>query len=228
MDRMWTTFFCASLGVVISLTACKQAHPPHTTSGAPLRVTFDDSDAVPAGWTVAETNARGTPGKWTVTLEPGGASEARALRLAETKNSGSTFNLLLSTETYAADLRMRVRVRADRGREDQGGGLLWRARDADNYYVTRWNPLEDNLRLYKVVDGKRSMLASASVSTDARAWHLLEIEAWGTRTRISLDGKELLVHEDTTFTNGGHVGFWTKADAATSFDDLEVEALSRD
>ena len=113
-------------------------------------------------------------------------------------------------------------LRAESGVEDQGGGLVWRMRDADNYYVTRWNPLEDNLRIYHVVDGKRSELQSADVSTDPRAWHVLEVEARGERMRVWLDGAKLLEIEDGTFDDGGRVGLWTKADATVSFDGFAV------
>lgn len=150
------------------------------------------------------------------------------LRLAKTANSESTFNVLLLPETFPADLELSLRLRADSGQEDQGGGLLWRAKDADNYYITRWNPLENNVRAYKVVESRRSMLGSADVEADARQWHMLEVEAVARRIRVRLDGKEVLSLEDDTFTDGGQVGLWTKADAATTFDDLQVRALDRE
>ena len=118
---------------------------------------------------------------------------------------------------------MRVRVRADRGVEDQGGGLVWRAADGENYYIARWNPLEDNLRAYKVVDGRRTQLLTADVVADPDSWHGLVVSMTGERMEVRLDGEVLLFGEDGTFPGGGRVGLWTKADAATSFDDLEVE-----
>jgi len=175
--------------------------------------------ALPPSWEVAETNGRGTPGKWAV-AEAG--REGRCVQLAATANSGRTYNLLLAPITYPADARITVAVRADSGREDQGGGLVWRARDSDNYYVTRWNPLEDNLRAYKVVGGRRTQLASAHVKTRADAWHDLVVQAHGSHIVVSFDGKDLLTFDDSTFSGGGRIGLWTKADAASSFDDFEV------
>ncbi|HLQ38490.1 MAG TPA: hypothetical protein VK348_11855, partial [Planctomycetota bacterium] len=117
------------------------------------------------------------------------------------------------------------RIHADSGSEDQGGGLLWRAKDADNYYLARWNPLEDNLRAYKVVGGRRSMFQSAEIKADASQWHTLRIRARGNSCEVSFDGKAMLSFTDDTFSQAGKVGVWTKADAASSFDDLEVAAL---
>jgi hypothetical protein len=144
------------------------------------------------------------------------------MRLAATPNRGQTYNLLLAREVEVRDLELAVRLRADSGREDQGGGLVWRARDASNYYIARWNPLEDNLRVYKVEGGKRTMLASADVDADPAAFHTLRVTMLGSAITVALDGRELLRHADLTFPGPGRIGLWTKADAAVTFDDLEV------
>ncbi len=188
-----------------------------------LRLTFEESapGALPAGWLPAETRGAGTPGRWSVAT--GSDTErGRILRLADVQNHGSTFNLLLSERSFAANVELSVLLRADAGTEDQGGGLLWRAAGPDDYYVTRWNPLEGNLRLYKVVGGERTQLGSADVAAEAAAWHALGVQAEGARLRVSFDGRVLLDCADGTLTGPGRVGLWTKADAATSFDDLRI------
>jgi hypothetical protein len=184
---------------------------------------FEDADVggLPKGWTVAETNGSGTPATWRVAETDCAPSGRHVLRL-ESKNPSGTFNLLLSDKELPADIDVEVKIHADSGSEDQGGGLVWRARDANNYYVARWNPLEKNLRLYKVVDGKRTMFKSVTVDPDPKAWHTLEAKMTGKKIDIELDGKTLLTHEDDSFTGGGKVGLWSKADASSSFDNLEV------
>ena len=119
-------------------------------------------------------------------------------------------------------------MRAVAGEVDRGGGLIWRARDAKNYYIARYNPLEDNFRVYKVQDGKRTQFQSAKVPGD-EAWHTLRVTMAGPRITCRLDGKTLLEVEDATLPDAGMIGLWSKADAQSYFDDLTVSttALSR-
>ena len=117
-------------------------------------------------------------------------------------------------------------VKAREGREDQGGRVIWRAQDSNNYYIARWNPLDDNLRLYYVKDGSRRMLVSAEASLSPDRWHTLAIGHEGSHIEVYLNGQRLLEAEDSTFANAGGVGLWTKADAATSFDDFSVKPAS--
>ncbi|MCB9834188.1 MAG: hypothetical protein H6807_17125 [Planctomycetes bacterium] len=182
----------------------------------------DQPGLPPPGFEVVETRGQGRPAAWEVTREAPGRG---LVRMTRNENAGGTFNLLLADAACPADLRLEVAVRAESGKEDQGGGPVWRARDADNYYLARWNPLEKNLRVYKVEGGKRTMFAGCYLDCDSLSWHRISIGMRGRRGVVGFDGQECLVFEDQTFTEGGRVGFWTKADAATSFDDLIVRPL---
>jgi hypothetical protein len=194
-----------------------------------MRFTFEDVEPgkLPAGWSVAETEPAGTTAVWRVEKDAQAAGGERSLKLAENKNSGGTYNLCLHEKPWPADLEMDVKLRADGGTEDQGGGLVWRLKDVNNYYIARWNPLERNIRVYKVQNMKRTQFATANVDNDPKAWHLMKIEMRGKKITVQLDGKTYLEHEDGTFPDGGKIGFWTKADARTSFDDLEVEPAAK-
>ncbi len=189
-----------------------------------LLVNFDDltPGAVPAGWSVAETAGKGKPGIWRVEKD----AEGRFVQLAETENSGRTYNILFAPDEHPANVAVCVRLRADSGEEDQGGGVVWRAEDADNYYVARWNPLEDNLRAYTVIDGIRKQFASVDLSLKP-GWHSLEVSMRGEQLTISMDGKRLIDTTNTTLSAGGLAGLWTKADAATSFDELRIVYLDQ-
>jgi len=133
------------------------------------------------------------------------------------------FNLFW-TAGALVDGRIAVAMRADKGEVDQGGGVIWRVQDANNYYVCRFNPLESNFRVYVVKDGVRRQLASALVEGAASGWHRLEATFAGERITCSLDGRQLLEANDATIRLGGGHGLWTKADARSSFDDLVVQA----
>ena len=108
------------------------------------------------------------------------------------------------------------------GKIDQGGGLVWRAKDKNNYYIARYNPLEENYRVYKVENGNRTMLQSTNIKS-SNSWHTLSIKAQGNHIQCFYDDKKYLDITDSTFTESGGVGLWTKADAKTYFDNLIVQ-----
>jgi hypothetical protein len=135
------------------------------------------------------------------------------------KNPDDTFNVALVSDAHFRDVDISVRLRAVEGELDQGGGVVWRARDKDNYYIARYNPLEDNFRVYKVEKGKRTQFRSADVPGD-RQWHMLRVTMTGSRITCYLDGKKHLEADDSTFPEAGRIGLWSKADARSYFDDL--------
>jgi hypothetical protein len=121
-----------------------------------------------------------------------------------------------------SDLDVSVRFRPVSGREDASGGIIFRAKDGQNYLLVRANALENNFRLYTIVNGKRSTIASARVNEPKLgAWHTIRVVATGPKVEAYLNGARLLDHEDKTFTQGW-VGLWTKADSVTEFADLEI------
>jgi hypothetical protein len=144
------------------------------------------------------------------------------------ENYGNTFNLLLAEETKYKDLKVEVMVKAISGKEDQGGGPIWRAKDADNYYIARWNPLEDNFRVYYVKGGRRIQLGSANVKADPKVWHEIRIVHRATHITAYFNGKKMIELEDSTFGGPGMVGLWVKADGRTAFDDFSPRHISSD
>jgi hypothetical protein len=118
-----------------------------------------------------------------------------------------------------------VRFRPISGKEDASGGIILRAKDGRNYFLVRANALENNFRLYTIVNGKRSTIASARVTEPKLGeWHRIRVVAKGPRIQAYLDDALLLDHEDKTFT-GGWLGLWTKADSVTEFADLEATGV---
>jgi Domain of Unknown Function (DUF1080) len=116
-----------------------------------------------------------------------------------------------------------VSFKALKGKLDQGGGLVWRYQDNNNYYIARMNPLEDNFRVYKVVNGKRIQLATKEdLPVKAGEWHTITIKMAGDQIECSLDGKKYLEAKDDTFAKPGKIGLWSKADAQSYFDNLKI------
>jgi len=190
--------------------------------------TFDKDKAgsVPRGWKAAETAGQGKAATWQVIADESAPSHPQAVAITANENRGRTYSLLVAEGTKYKDLQIRVMVKADAGEEDQGGGPIWRAKDADNYYIARWNPLENNVRVYFVKDGQRKQLGSADVKANPRTWHEITISHSKTKIVASLDGKQMIELEDSTFTEAGKVGLWVKADGKTAFDNLWIAKLS--
>jgi hypothetical protein len=188
-----------------------------------FRFTREGLDKLPAGWKAAQTG-KGQGSVWKVVADDTAPSRT-GLVLAQTAESPSAFfNLCVAEDTRYKDVEVRVAFKAVRGKNDRGGGIVWRYRDADNYYIARMNPLEDNYRVYKVVNGKRLQLGTKEdLKVPTGEWHTLKIKMVGDHIECFLDGKKQLDVRDDTLRGAGQVGLWSKSDAQTYFDDFAVK-----
>jgi hypothetical protein len=159
-------------------------------------------------------------GEWKVVANRTAPSEPNVLA-QQAKNSGSTFNLVLVSGTNYKDVDISVKMKAIAGKEDQGGGPVWRAKDAKNYYIARYNPLEDDYRVYKVEKGRRIQLQKVNIK-HSEEWYTLRVKMEGDHIQCFYNGKKYLDEKDPTFHEAGRIGLWTKADAQSHFDDLKV------
>lgn len=174
----------------------------------------------PKGFAFGRTG-RGSPGRWIVQADKDAPSRGNVLVQTDTDDTDYRF-----TVAYAGpdmlDLRLSVKCKAVAGRVDQGCGLVFRLKDADNYYLTRANALEDNVCLYHVVKGNRRQIACYSGKVKSSVWHELAVNAKGDHLQVSFNGKRILDAHDKTFAEPGKFGLWTKADSLIYFDDLRA------
>jgi hypothetical protein len=176
----------------------------------------------PSGWLAAHTG-KGEP-RWTVEKDESAPSQPNVL-----KQSGqATYTVCLKRRPRFKNGFVEVRFKAITGKQDQAGGVVWRAKDSNNYYVCRANALEDNVVLYKTEQGKRKALDivgrqggyGATTKVAANQWHTLRVEFADSRFQVFFNGQHLFDVEDGTFAEPGQVGVWTKADSVTLFDDF--------
>ena len=182
--------------------------------------TFDDAKigTPPADWSCGVTG-RGTP-KWMIEADASAPSKPNVL-----KQSGrGTFPWCVKKSVSIADGFVEVKFRPLEGREDQAGGVVWRWKDSDNYYVARANALENNVSLYYTENGNRNTIKYVDAPVAANQWHILRIDFAGKRIKIALDGKTYIDVADDHVTSEGAVGVWTKADSVTAFDDFSFGA----
>ena len=133
--------------------------------------------------------------------------------------------MVLFKEVIASDLNLAVSFLPIQGQADMGVGLIWRAADDRNYYLARANPLEQNIRVYRIVNGVRHLLQNFNQTIDVRQWHTLRVMHRGCQINIFYDDKQVFDLCDKTFRKGT-IGLWTKSDAVTYFDDLQLQHLN--
>jgi hypothetical protein len=228
MDRSGPKFFlnlCSMLrlALVTSLLACAGLPVRAETGAAMVSPESMTIGSRPAGFTFARTG-QGGEGEWTVTADPTAAG-GRAIEQVSTERTDYRFPLAIHDSKSAANVNVEIRFKAVAGKVDRAGGVAVRVMDADNYYVVRANALEDNVRFYRVVRGRREQLGGANLKVTSNEWHALALRAEGATFTISYDGKKLFSVTDKTFGEAGGVALWTKADSVTRFDRLAITPL---
>src|SRR5438034_4669064 len=183
-------------------------------------VNFDDfkTGAPPPGWTATQTGS----GKaaWSVVADDSAPSKPNVL-----KQSGeATYPICIKDDTSLKDGFVEVKFKPISGKEDQAGGVMWRAKDSNNYYVARANALEDNVTIYDTVNGRRTERKRTNMKVAPNQWHTLRVDFQGNHFTVTFDGKKAIEWDDEKFKDAGKVGVWTKADSVTLFDDFNYSA----
>jgi hypothetical protein len=193
-----------------------------------IRFDTEAPGATPTGWAVAMTNQGGPP-KWEIVSDVSAPSKPRVLAQVSTDATRGRFPLAVHDGARIRNGKISVRFKTISGSVDQAAGIVWRYQDPNNYYVVRANALEDNVVLYKVEKGKRVAIAPKGTPpktygvkhrVPGQTWCLLGVTFRGGVFTVRFDGRKLFEVEDTTFSEAGAVGLWTKADSVTYFDDF--------
>jgi hypothetical protein len=177
----------------------------------------------PPGFAFSRTGAGGAA-EWRVVNDPA-AITGKAIAQTSKDTTDYRFPLAVYNPVAARNVDVVVRFKPVAGKIDQAGGIAVRLTTPDDYYVARANALEDNVRFYRVVKGKREHLEGANVKVARNQWHTLGLRAEGDKFTVSFDGKPLFTAQDKTFDNTGNVALWTKSDSVTHFDSISITPL---
>jgi hypothetical protein len=194
-----------------------------TTAAFAETINFDTDKpgALPSGWQQGVTG-KGTP-KWAVQTDGGAPSKPNVLQ----QSGSGTFPWCVMPKTAVENGFVEVRFKSISGREDQAGGVIWRCKDADNYYIARANALEDNVCIYHTVNGRRVEKKRINTKVAAGKWHTFRVDFKDNYFVVTFDGKKAFGWKDDTFKDAGKVGLWTKADSTTLFDDFSYGPESK-
>ena len=215
----------ASVQHILFLMAMAIAVPAIADSlESPVHVWAFDKDqpgAIPPDFQVGTLFDGRPAGEWQVLDTARAKSPPRVLGQTMGKGAEHAYKTVFINGTQSSDIEFHVSFLPIGGKADMGGGLIWRATDDRNYYLARANPLEQNIRIYRVVKGVRHMLKSFDHTIGIQQWHTLRILTKGCQVQVFFDEKQVFDLCDQTFT-AGQIGLWTKSDAVTYFDDLTL------
>ena len=227
-------FSRAVCGLVCSLIALDPAE-----AATARTYTFDlmESEQPAAGFTAGITRRHGTVSSrprarmspvWCAVLADASAPTGdNVVRIISGNQQSEAFRLCLLDGSSLRDVDLSIRFKPVSGKLDRAAGLVLRARDADTYYVARANALEHNVRFYRVIHGRRTLLAGRDVTVPTAAWQTLRVRAEGPRFAVYLDGRLLFEASDRSLGDAGQAGFWVKSDSVTLFDDFAILPLDR-
>jgi hypothetical protein len=184
----------------------------------------EQSGVLPSQFSIGTLFDGRQAGDWQVLATDRAKSLPHVLAQLMAKGAEHAYKITLVKEIVASDLILDVAFLPVQGNADMGGGLIWRAADDRNYYLTRANPLEQNIRVYRVMNGVRHLLENFNQTIDVKRWHTLRVIHRGCDITIFYDDKQVFNLCDKTFETG-RIGLWTKSDAVTYFDDLHVQHL---
>lgn len=194
---------------------------PQASQTMSFGFTMDAVGGPPAGFEFARTGG-GAPGAWVVREDP--SSPGNRILIQESADpTDYRFPLAIVQKGSFRDVTLSVRAKSVSGKVDQGFGVVWRYRDAGNYYITRCNADENNCTIYHTVNGQRRAFQNKAIKVTKGTWHTLRLQATGRHFIVWFDGGKVLDATDGTFSDAGQVGLWTKADSVIQFDDFTIE-----
>ena len=152
--------------MLISIACLCGYAPLANSTGAATSHRFDfETQPKEITWKAETSQPDAKAADWAIVTDATAPSPTRVLTIRRINDRArDVFNLYWTRDVAFENGTLEVRVRANTGNIDQGGGLIWRARDARNYYIARYNPLERNLRVYVVTDGSRQSPPISHVS----------------------------------------------------------------
>lgn len=228
MKKLFLTGIVCVMSTSISGYAHAQQGQKITTSeilGERKEYYFDDNkaDEVPIGFQSAFTG-KGEPGRWIVKKIEHAPSADNVVVQTKLDDTDYRFPLLILDGASYKDFMIFVKFRAVSGKTDQAGGLVFRYKDNNNYYVLRANSLENNVRLYTVINGNRRQIGGKDLKVKSNEWHLLKVVCRADKIQCFFNNAKVFEVSDDTFGNGS-VGLWTKSDSYTYFDDLVIQEM---
>jgi hypothetical protein len=163
-------------------------------------------------------------GRWMVvgdaTAIAGLAIEQSGLQTTEDR-----FPLAIYKTASLKNAEISLRIKADGGKSDRGGGVAVRLSSPQDYYLVQVDALRDRVLFSRVSDGTSEEVVAVDADIASHSWHTLTVRARDNEFVVSLDGVWVFTAFDKTLSQSGRIALWTKGDSVTRFDQIEIAPL---
>ena len=172
---------------------------------------------IPFGWMMSSTGQKSL-GIWEVV-------EGKSVYMKYPRGSfGEQFNILYTKDLYFKNGVVQTKIRAYKGRENRGGGVVWRLKDRKDYYFVLIDFLKKTLFVSFVKNGKIKNIVEKDIKLK-KGWNILKVKFCDENIDIFLNNKNVVNIKDKSIIHSGGAGIITKADAKTFFDEIKIEVL---
>jgi len=178
---------------VVPFASSADGVAPLSNSAGGRHLTFDVDSCgkPPESFSFARTE-QGALGRWVVQREKDAPSAPNVLAQLDSDGTDYRFPVAVTDGPSDPNVVLSVRCKPVSGNVDRACGLVFRYVNEDNYYVTRANALENNVRLYHVVNGRRAQFAGWNGTVSSGVWHELRVDAKGDKFQVYWDRKKVI------------------------------------
>jgi hypothetical protein len=163
-------------------------------------------------------------GRWTV-VRDATAKAGLALEQSGVPPAEDRFPLAIYKPASLKNAEISLRLKADGGQSDRGGGVAVRLSSPQDYYLVQVDALRDRVLLSRISGGESEEIVGLDADIASRGWHTLTVRAVDNEFTVSLDGIWIFTGFDKTLSQPGRIALWTKGDSVTRFDQLEIVPL---
>jgi hypothetical protein len=207
------------LGVLLGVVcvACPELGATAQSTATTIDIGKDGIGAAPTEFDLSQ-------GRWTV-VRDATAKTGKALEQTGVPAAEDQFPLAIYKTASIMNAEISLRVKADGGESDRGGGVAVRLSSPQDYYLVRVDALRDRVLFIRVSGGASEEIAGVDADVTSHSWHMLTVRAVDNEFTVSLDGTWVFTVFDRTLSRPGRIALWTKGDSVTRFDSIAISPI---
>lgn len=164
-------------------------------------------------------------GRWTVVRDPT-AKTGLALQHSGAPAAEDQFPLAIYKPALPKNAEISLRLKAEGGTSDRGGGVAVRLSTPQDYYLIQVDALRDEILFSRINGDTSEEIASVDADITSHNWHTLTVRIVDNEFTVSFDGTWVFTAFDRALSQPGRIALWTKGDSITRFDSIAITPLS--